>query len=318
MVKRTKGQAKVDAVQDPWVQDFLRHLDSAKGYSDKTVRNYRQALMELRAFFADKKWDLLQTADFRRYLYHLMQQEKLKTASLRLRFSAFRSFYHHLIREGRLTRNPLLELKLPVKEKRLPLFLSEDQVEVFLRAPLEMGKAAENKKRRGKSLQAWQYLRDAAILEILYSTGMRIQELCSVQVGDIQSRGQIIRVMGKGKKERLVMLGSQARQAYERYREALPLSLSGEAALVGPSGEALGARSVQLMFKKYLAHAGLDPRLSPHKLRHSFATHLLDRGADLRSVQELLGHENLSTTQVYTQVTAERLRSSYQKSHPRA
>lgn len=256
--------------------------------------------------------------DFRRYLYQLSRQDKFKSASIRLRFSALRSFYKYQIRTGSLKENPLSELKLPVKEKRLPLFLSEDQVAVFLESPLKMMAEAQGKAKRGHSLEPWQYLRDAAILEIFYSTGMRIHELVGLRTADIHARNKAVRVVGKGKKERVVILGRKAIEAYEKYRQAVPLKARSDFAIVSSDGKALSARMVQLMFKKYLSHAGLDHNLSPHKLRHSFATHLLDRGADLRSVQELLGHENLSTTQVYTQVTADRLRSSYLKAHPRA
>ena len=301
-----------------WVPDFLRYLELEKGYSDKTTRNYKQSLVEVSLFFAGKSWTDLRMPDFRRYLYHLSQKNQFKAASLRLRFSAIRSFYKYQIRIGTLKENPLSELRLPVKEKRLPLFLSEDQVTVFLESPLKMMTEAKGQAKRGHSLEPWQYLRDAAILEIFYSTGIRIHELVGLLASDIQLRNKAVRVVGKGKKERLVILGRNAMEAYEKYRQAIPLKARSDFAIVAPDGRSLSARMVQLMFKKYLSRSGLDHKISPHKLRHSFATHLLDRGADLRSVQELLGHENLSTTQIYTQVTAERLRSSYLKSHPRA
>jgi integrase/recombinase XerC len=301
-----------------WVPDFLHYMESEKGYSDKTSRNYRQSLLEVSKFFPGKSWSDLVMLDFRKYLYHLSQQGRFKAASLRLRFSAIRSFYKYQIRLGTLKSNPLDGLKLPVKEKRLPLFLSEDQITFFLESPLKMMAEALTREKRGNNLDPWQYLRDTAILEIFYSTGVRIHELVALKASDIHAQNKALRVVGKGKKERIVILGRKAKEAYEKYRQALPMKSRSEFAIVAPGGKALSARMVQLMFKKYLLHAGLDHKLSPHKLRHSFATHLLDRGADLRSVQELLGHENLSTTQIYTQVTADRLRSSYLKAHPRA
>jgi integrase/recombinase XerC len=301
-----------------WAPDFLHYLEHEKEYSRLTCRNYRHSLEEVAVFFTGKSWIELNLADFRRYLYHLSKTGKLDAASIRLRFSALKSFYNYQVRAGRLQESPLREIKLPKKEKRLPLFLSEDQVTVFLETPLKMMKEASQQIRRGRSLEPWQYLRDAAILEIFYSTGLRIHELASLKVTDIHGSSRQVRVVGKGKKERIVILGRKAMEAYESYRQALPRSARSDAAIVAPTGKPLSPRMIQLMFKKVLSHAGLDHNLSPHKLRHSFATHLLDRGADLRSVQELLGHEHVSTTQIYTQITADRLRSSYLKAHPRA
>jgi len=301
-----------------WVPDFLRYLESEKGYSLKTSRNYRQSLLEASVFFVGKEWTNLEMLDFRRYLYHLSQKKTLKSASIRLHFSAMRSFYQYQLKLGLLKESPLAQLKLPAKEKRLPLFLSEEQMSAFLEAPSQLMAESGKNPKRGRAMETWQYLRDAAILEIFYSTGMRIDELVTLKIAAIYGEGREIRVVGKGKKERIVMLGAKARKAYAEYREHLPEMARSDFAIVAGNGKALSARMVQLMFKKYLLRAGLDHKLSPHKLRHSFATHLLDRGADLRSVQELLGHENVATTQVYTQVTAERLRSSYLQAHPRA
>jgi site-specific recombinase XerD len=174
------------------------------------------------------------------------------------------------------------------------------------------------KKKRGKELAKWQILRDAAILEMFYSTGLRLQELVDLEVDSVDERSLTMRVIGKGKKERMVVLGEPALEALQRYREALPPRLVGRVVFVGPSGKGLTPRAVQLLLKKYLELAGLDHRLSPHKLRHTFATHMLDGGADLRSLQELLGHTSLATTQIYTQVSAERLRRAYDDAHPRA
>ncbi|MEO0454722.1 MAG: site-specific tyrosine recombinase/integron integrase [Verrucomicrobiota bacterium] len=302
-----------------WVSAFLSYLEDEKGYSDKTARNYLRAIEQFSHFMPDQSWRRLSHNSFKEYLYHLSREAKLGPASIRLHFSALRSFYRYLVRSGRVETNPLAELSLPVKEKRLPRYLSELQIEVLLSAPVyAWNQYRVDKSRRGKPVLEWQFLRDKAILEFFYSTGVRINELVNIKDLDIDHRSGVLRVMGKGKKERITVLGEPALRAYANYRDQIPLPIQNEWAFLNPRGEALSVRAVQQLFKKYLTMAGLDTELSPHKLRHSFATHLLDRGADLRSVQELLGHANLSTTQIYTQVTAERLRKSYDQAHPRA
>jgi site-specific recombinase XerD len=304
-----------------WVSSFLQHLETSKGYSGKTLRNYEQTLREVSLSLAGKRWQGLLLADYRNYLYRLSVQQQLSPASVRLRFSALRSFYKFLMRVGHVQENPLRELKLPSKKKRLPVFLSEEQALKLLAAPLELMRAEQKKPKRGagRVLLEWQFLRDTAILEVFYSSGMRVSELVGLQLRDVNFREKFARVVGKGRKERMVILGDPALTAIRTYREKLPEKLVlREALFVGPHGDPLTTRAVQILFKRYLLQAGLDAKISPHKLRHSFATHLLDHGADLRGVQELLGHANLSTTQVYTQITAERLKKSYRQAHPRA
>jgi len=301
-----------------WPQAYLEQLRSGRGYSEKTLRNYAQVLSEASAFFAGKSWGTLTLADFRRYLHELVSARRLEPASVRLRFSALRSFYQFLVRRGDLPALPLAGLKLPARKRRLPLFLNEEQVLRLLSAPLDLMKDAAKRKGRGRHRLAWQYLRDAAILEMFYSTGMRIDELVRLRMEDIDIRQGTARVLGKGGKERLAVIGRPALEALQAYRDALGLDASPACVFTGPGGKGLSARAVQQMLKSYLAHCGLDSRISPHKLRHTFATHLLNHGADLRSVQELLGHSSLSTTQIYTAVTAERLRQGYLRSHPRA
>jgi integrase/recombinase XerC len=305
-------------VPEVWVGEYLEHLKTGKGFSDKTLRNYEQTLREVAAAFPGRRWEGLGMVDFRVYLHELTVRRRLSPASVRLQFSALRSFYKFLIRRGLVRENPLLGLQLPNKKKRLPLFLSEEQVLKLLAAPLDRMKDRAGKKVPGRKREAWQFLRDAALWEVIYSTGMRIDELVRLRMDDVDVRGGTVRVVGKGRKERLVVLGRPALEALQVYRDRLPVGVQPSAVFVGPGGKALSARAIQLMLKTYLAHCGLDPRLSPHKLRHTFATHLLNRGADLRSVQELLGHAHLSTTQIYTAVTAERLKQAYGRSHPRA
>jgi len=302
-----------------WVAGFLHFLADERGYSAKTVRNYRHALAEFCRSRGVRYWAEAKTDEFRAHLYDLSVRRGLGASTVRLHFSALRSFYRYLVKQRHLDASPLGELSLPTPRKKLPRIFNETQINAFLGAPLAMLSEVQRKqvrKKRGHSLEPWQYLRDAAVLEFLYSTGIRIQELVGMDHDDIDRRSLAVRVIGKGKKERIVILGEPAMDAYESYRSAVkgcppPAFTSG-------GDKRLTARSVQLRFKVYLEYAGLDASLSPHKLRHSFATHMLDHGADLRNVQELLGHANLSTTQIYAQLTAERMRKSYDKAHPAA
>jgi site-specific recombinase XerD len=216
--------------------------------------------------------------------------------------------------------SPIKNLSLPKLEKRLPMFLTVQQMLDLLRAPL-MGSEAPRKKSAGRPIAVCACYRDVAILETIYSCGLRISELCRLQAADIDWSGQQVKVFGKGKKERLVPIGAPALEAIRTYWSRLKTApthnapvFMGETKKGGP----LSPRILQARLKKYLAAAGLDPHLTPHKLRHSYATHLLDAGADLRSVQELLGHAHLVTTQVYTHLTTERLKRAYDDAHPRA
>jgi integrase/recombinase XerC len=301
-----------------WAEEFFEYVSSEKAYSPKTLRNYHHAMEAFSATVAGRRWDQLDADPFRRYLYDLSVNRRLEPATVRLHFAALRSFFRFLVKRGRLTASPLGALKLPARKKHLPRFFTEKQIEAFLQTPLEMGKAAAGgrKKKRGRQMAAWQYFRDAAILEMLYSTGVRIQELISMDHADIDPASLSVRVVGKGSKERMVILGRPAWKAYEHYRAALPSAPV--PAFVGPKDRRLTPRTVQQRFKVYLEAAGLDRHLTPHKLRHSFATHLLDHGADMRNVQELLGHANLSTTQIYAQLTTERMRKTYDEAHPAA
>jgi integrase/recombinase XerC len=216
--------------------------------------------------------------------------------------------------------NPATGLRLPRPRRSLPRFLSEEQMETLLGAPLKIleknpGKAT------GRKEPGWAKWRDAALLELLYGTGLRLGEALSLPIRAFHEEGRrTLKVRGKGGKERLVVLGDAVRSAMQRYETKLPSGLRKESgpAFLAPRGDRLCARVFQRNLKEYLAEAGLDPSLTPHKLRHSFATHLLGRGADLRAVQELLGHARLTSTEIYTRVTPERLRGAYVKAHPRA
>ena len=307
--------------QAAWPQQFLAHLAADRGASVYTQRNYRQALTEYVLWHQEQRqqapaWEKLQRDDFRSYLRSL-GRGGLSRAATQLRFSALRSFYKFLIRRGLVETSPIKNLALPKLEKRLPKFLTAQQMVDLLNAPLkELAAVKQN-----SDADPTTFLRDVAILETIYSCGLRISELCGLRADDINWNEQIVRVRGKGKKERLVPVGAPALTAIRNYWNKLahPPGIDGPAFLANTRKlKPMYPRLVQLRLKRYLAVAGLDPRLTPHQLRHSYATHLLDAGADLRSVQELLGHAHLVTTQVYTHLTTERLKKAYDAAHPRA
>ncbi len=273
-------------------------------------------------------WAEVDRAMARAFLAHLMQQG-LSSPSIHRKISSLRRFFRYLIRRSRVEKNPFAGISGPARACRLPKVLSVGEVERLLRAPLEV---AEREAKRCSERRRWEVeyggVRDAAILEVLYSTGGRIREITGLTDGAVDWLGGVVRVRGKGRKERLCLLGRPAlaalRRAVEERDRLFPLrGRPSKRAVERPlflnvRGGALSARSVERQMKRYLEAAELNPQLSPHVLRHSFATHLLDAGADMRSVQELLGHASLSTTQIYTHVTAERLRKTYDEAHPRA
>jgi site-specific recombinase XerD len=309
---------------DPHVQRFLSHLATDRGASAYTQRNYRQALLEFSAWHAEERklpptWEKLQRDDFRAYV-RFLGRHKLGRAAIQLRFSALRSFFKFLIRNGVVAVSPIKNVALPKLEKRLPKFLTAQQMLDLLAAPLKLiGPTTESED--VKKPEAVNCRRDVALLETIYSCGLRISELCGLCAADIDWNERLVRVRGKGKKERLVPIGEPALAAIKVYWGLLPQWPAGDSPVFFASPKKLGpvpARTLQLRLKKYLALAGLDPQMTPHKLRHSYATHMLDAGADLRSVQELLGHAHLATTQVYTHVTTDRLKRVYDKAHPRA
>jgi integrase/recombinase XerC len=284
-----------DRTGDDLVAGFLDYLRAERDASLLTVRNYGA---ELATFQAWKKveWTNVDAFHLRAYLVHL-NERKYDRPTIHLKMSALRSFFKWLVRSERIKQNPAVGLTLPKKHRKLPKFLTIQQVEALLKAP-------DN-------------VRDRAIFEVLYSAGLRIHELTGLNDDDLDVLGEVVRVRGKGKKERLAPLGGPAVESLQEYLAFRQRNARGPL-FVNRFGGRLTPRSVQRMLKKYLLAVGLDPSLTPHKLRHSFATHMLDAGADLRAVQELLGHANLSTTQIYTHITPERLKKVYDKAHPRA
>jgi integrase/recombinase XerC len=308
---------------DPLVTGFLRHLQDERGASVYTQRNYRQALVEVTAWHRHERqrapaWSDLTPEDFRTYL-RFLSRENLSRAAIALRFSALRTFYRHLILHGQASASPIRKLTLPKPAKRLPKFITARQMLDLLNAPLQELEA--RRKEAGKELEASPYLRDLAILETIYSCGLRISELCGLRREDIDWSGHTVRVLGKGKKERQVPIGKPALVAIRHYWEALHCAPDDHTPVFLARPDKLRPmypRLVQMNLKRYLEIAKLETRLTPHCLRHSYATHLLDAGADLRSVQELLGHAHLVTTQIYTHLTTERLKQAYRSAHPRA
>jgi integrase/recombinase XerC len=312
-------------IRDQWIEKFLAHLATDRGASIYTQRNYRQAMTDFaRWHLVERKsavaWEKLQRDDFRAYL-RFLGRNHLSRAATALRFSALRTFYKFLMRHGAVAALPIKNLSLPKVEKRLPKFLTQQQMEDLLVAPAKLLETQILKKGAGRPISQAVCLRDIAVLETIYSCGLRVSELCGLRVEDINFSEQIVRVRGKGKKERLVPIGEPALLAIGIYWGVL-LSppLGAQPVFRADTKKAAPVSPLQLArrLKKYLIVAGLDPGLTPHKLRHSYATHLLDAGADLRSVQELLGHAHLITTQVYTHVTTERLKRAYDAAHPRA
>ena len=292
--------------RDTLAQDFLRYLSVERNASARTIKAYGEALAAFRSGNATP-WKKCTTDTFRDYLFELMKRKQARSY-VRLQFSALRTFYTFLAARKKLRNDPLRELQLPKLEKKLPLVLTRPQIDELLTAPLKLKKS--------RAAPEWMPLRDVAIMELFYSSGLRLGELAALDVADVDLYTESVRVFGKGRKERVCPVGLPALEAISRYRAAA--KVHSEALFLSKSRQRISARSIWLTLKRYLAHTSIPISISPHKLRHSFATHMLDRGADLRSVQALLGHASLSTTQIYTHVTVERLKKAYTDAHPRA
>ena len=353
--QETAAAGGVAAWPDELVRDFLQYLQAERNASALTLRNYEQCLREFRVWMTESNtpgmkreapgvrdpkssgektpaarahaprpvnWRDIEPFQCRRYLMSLMQAG-LKRATVALRIAGLRSFYRFLSRRGVVKDNPLSGLIMPKRGKRLPRFLTVHQINDLLNAPLKAAETVPDGAKRGRGRPPAPFVpwRDKAILETLYSGGLRVHEVVRLNREHIDFIAEIVNVRGKGGKQRLCPVGRPALEAVELYWSKLPAAFSsgpGAPAFHNARGGRLNIREVQRAMKKYTRMAGIGSDLTPHKLRHSFATHLLDAGADLRSVQELLGHSSLSTTQVYTHVTSARLKQVYDKTHPRA
>jgi integrase/recombinase XerC len=294
--------------KDRLLERYLEYLDVERNASPRTVIAYRHALDKFKNFSGDNiSWMNCTAQQFRAFLLDCMKKGMARSY-VRLTFAALRSFYKYLVEREGFRDNPLREVQLPKMEKKLPIVLSVSQVDELLTVPGRVVRQAQ--------APAWAAARDAAMMELFYSSGLRLSELAALNVADVDTFSETVRVLGKGRKERVVPVGQLALKAIQQYRfetkvQSGPLFLS-------KLKKRMSARSIWLMLKKHLAQTSIQLRVSPHKLRHSFATHLLDNGADLRSVQTLLGHANLSTTQIYTHVTMERVKKAYDEAHPRS
>lgn len=294
-----------------YVDAFMRYLRLERNASAHTLRNYGIDLRQFEEFLRAqsdpggirlKAVDRLTLRSFMAYL----QKRGIARSSLSRKISALRSFFRFLRREGVLETNPARLVSLPRKDKKLPSFLDQREIQALLSAP------------DGETFLG---LRDRAILETLYSTGMRVGALVGINTGDLDLIGEVVKVREKGKKERLCPLGSYAIRALRAYLDKHPKKVSGatpQPVFINKTLKRLSAESVGILVHKYIKEAAIDKEITPHAIRHSFATHLLDAGADLRAVQELLGHSSLSTTQIYTHVSKERLKQVYDRTHPRA
>jgi len=325
-------------------QEFLNYLKYEKHFSDHTAKCYGADLEQFTDFLVSaaqsqgaephegehegaEPWSsqgavatatqtetrverlVLQTDanTIRRFLVHLGEKQYSKATTAR-KLATLRSFYKFLVKRNYVTGNPVAAIKTPKQDKRLPRFLEYSEIQKLLNAP-----PADN----------WLGARDRAIFEALYSTGMRVSELVGLNLDDVDFLGEVIHIRGKGKKERICPIGSSALQSIQRYiefrnkRMANDSGFDSKVLFANKHGKRLSTRSVRRKMDKYLVAAGLDPAISPHTLRHSFATHMLNNGADLRSVQELLGHQSISTTQVYTHLTTQKIKQVYDQAHPR-
>ncbi|QSR88453.1 tyrosine-type recombinase/integrase [Methylacidiphilum caldifontis] len=310
-----KKKALLSAEITDWIERYIRYL-SEKKFSLYTLRNYEQALKEFFSFGNWQSCNEVGTEECRNYLYFLCKRPDLGQSTIRVRFAALRSFFKFYYKEQNIVKdNPISSILLPKLKRNLPRYLSLEQVHALLEAPRQKW---EKEKEKGKKSRwnEWQWKRDQAWLETLYGGGIRVGELSTLKRKNFFPSDLAILVEGKRKKERYCILGEVATASICAYLESCPFD--SEFLFVSSRGKALTPRFFQLALKEYLIISGLDQSISPHKLRHTFATHLLEGGADLRSIQELLGHAHLSTTQIYTAVSAEHLKESYFRAHPRA
>ena len=340
-------KGSINAVKsDKAIGHFLRYLEGERNASPHTSGNY---LLDIRQFAflvwgggskPPYAWSSVDKFAARKFIVQLQKQSAC-SATIGRKISSLRSFYKFMTREEYVGNNPFAGLASPKRKKSLPHVLTVGEVIRLLQAPSQYGAEAikDEKDRKKRAWLEYAALRDAAILEVLYSTGMRISELTNLGMQNIDLLAGVIKVLGKGNKERFCLLGRPAASALsaalEKRNEIIPFikgrgkknglparnathSVAGGPLFIGHTGGKLTPRSIERLMKRYLIHANLNPAVSPHALRHSFATHLLDAGADLRSVQELLGHASLSTTQIYTHVSVEHLKKVYNEAHPRA
>lgn len=287
------------------VKDFIAYIQIERGYSVNTIKAYSRDLDYFIRFTRPKELTEINREVIKKYIDYL-SDHGFSAASLERKIACLKSFFHYLAGEGKAGSDPTGDFHLPKKAQRLPKALTINEAARLVSSP------------RGNDPWA---LRDAALLELLYASGMRASEIISLNLDDINLEVSFVRCFGKGSKERVVPIGQVALSALKHYLEAgrpqFPIK-DNVALFLDKNGERLSRQGLWLVLKKYVKRSGVKPKTSPHTLRHSFATHLLEKGADLRSVQEMLGHADIATTQIYTSVSRERLKKMYLKAHPRA
>ena len=288
---------------DDEIKEFLDYLEFEKKFSLYTVDNYDKDITEFKEYLVMNNINSFKKVDYslvRKYLVFLYEK-KYKNTTICRHISSLRSFYKYLLGNKLINENPMELISLPKKQQRLPNFLYYNDLEKLLETPDQATSIG---------------LRDKLIFEILYSTGVRVSELVNIKVKDIDFENKSIRIFGKGKKERIVLFGDQALKLINIYLDQR--GFSSEYLILNNRGNKITTRGVDLIIHKNSLKSGLKNKITPHTMRHTFATHMLNDGANLLTVQELLGHENLKTTQVYTHVSNERLRNVYLNAHPRA
>ncbi|MFH1090241.1 MAG: tyrosine recombinase XerC [Pseudomonadota bacterium] len=298
-------------VNQELLREFIQYLLAFRGRSEKTARAYAGDVGLFFDFLSAEKGltslDRVTRHEVRAFLFKMRSQNQ--NVSLARKLSSLRTFFRYLVREGRLRSNPALEVESPKTPKKRPKFLNVDEAFALMEAP-----------DRETSLG----LRDRAVLELAYSSGLRAAELCGLDLGDLDLTEGLVRVMGKGRKERMVPVGSKAVEALREYLTVRPRLVNprkaedSQALFLGARGGRLNDRVLRRLVVDHVRKISLETGISPHALRHTFATHLLEAGADIRSIQEMLGHESLSTTQKYTHLNLDHLREVYDQAHPRA
>jgi integrase/recombinase XerC len=298
-----------------WMNRFTDHLEKERRMSERTVRNYKGALKLFLEYWCGKEKKSLRDLDQPRAAsmirdYWIGFQRDHARTTLHNQASGLRSFFRYLLKHKVLKTMPMTGIVLPKKPKTLPRFLTESQAQLLVEFPESFAQL--------HSLSPEEKWRDQLLWELLYGSGLRISELVSVRWQDFEQHDQFLRVLGKGQKERLVPVTQRVRELLDARRRSATSAASDYLFPSAERGKPISVRWVQLRLKQYLIHAGLPADLTPHKLRHSFATHLLNHGASLRGVQKMLGHSSLSTTQIYTHLSMGRLKEAYRQAHPRA
>jgi len=289
--------------EDPTVRAFVTELHYAAGRAARTCEAYARDI-EFFAKFLERDVTTAQRTDVKAFVLHLASELRYQPAAIRRKLVAIRRYFRYLVVEGRREDDPTVGVDAPKLPKRLPVVLDEDEVARLLRAPVPADRTD------------FQRLRDRAILEVLYASGIRRAEVASLNVHDVDLKRRIMRVIGKGNKQRMVLINEAAADAMLQYLGHRPRTAD-EAFFVGRRGTRLGVRAIWEIVKTFEKLSGIALHASPHVLRHSFATHLLENGADLMTIKELLGHESLATTQIYTNVSVEHMRKTYDDAHPR-